>query len=64
MHSWWSLGEGSGYRGDKLPMYEITCPFCLEKGNFKTVFHAEKRKQILQSSLTLIRWNVEIVRVM
>lgn len=44
MHSWWSLGEGSGYSGDKLQMYQITCPFCLEKGNFKTVFHAEKKK--------------------
>jgi len=44
MYSWWSLGEGSGYRGEKLPMYEITCPFCMEKGNFKTVFHAEKKK--------------------
>ena len=32
-----------GYRGDKLELYRITCPFCLESGNFKGVFHAEKR---------------------
>ena len=44
MDSWWSLGEGMGYSGDKLFMHEITCPFCLENGNFKTVFHAEKKK--------------------
>lgn len=50
MHSWWSLGEGSGYRGDKLPMYEITCPFCLEKGNFKTVFHAEKESKFYKAA--------------
>ena len=24
-------------------MYRITCPFCLESGNFKSVYHAEKR---------------------
>ncbi len=44
MESWWRLGEGSGYRGAKLEMYNITCPFCLEKGNFSTAFHAEKKK--------------------
>ena len=43
MESWWSLGEGMGYRGDKLEAYRITCPFCLESGNFKEAFHAEKR---------------------
>lgn len=43
MESWWSLGEGFGYRGDKLELYRVTCPFCLESGNFKEVFHAEKR---------------------
>lgn len=42
--SWWSLGEGSGYHGNELGLYMITCPFCGEKGNFKTAFHAEKKK--------------------
>jgi hypothetical protein len=43
MQSWWSLGEGSGYNGRELAMYRITCPFCLESGNFKSAFRAEKR---------------------
>lgn len=44
MKSWWDLGEWSGYRGSELSHYQITCPFCLEKGNFSQVFHAEKKK--------------------
>lgn len=44
MDSWWQLGEGSGQLGESLAIYKITCPFCLEKGKFKTVFHAEKKK--------------------
>ncbi|MBU0676855.1 MAG: DUF4145 domain-containing protein [Verrucomicrobia bacterium] len=44
MESWWSLGEGSGQYGHDLALYEITCPFCMEAGNFKTAFHAEKKK--------------------
>lgn len=43
MHNWWSLGEGSGFRGRELAMCSITCPFCLESGNFKSVYRAEKR---------------------
>ncbi len=44
MDSWWQLGEGSGYDGAKLALYQITCPFCMERGNFKTAFPAEKKK--------------------
>jgi hypothetical protein len=44
MDSWWQLGEGSGQHGAKLAVYQIVCAFCLERGNFKTVFHAEKKK--------------------
>ena len=44
MDSWWSLGEGYGYRGDTLSLYQIQCPFCLEKGNFELEHHAEKKK--------------------
>lgn len=44
MESWWSLGEGVGYTGGELATYRIVCPFCSEQGNFKTVFHAEKKK--------------------
>jgi hypothetical protein len=44
MDSWWQLGEGSGYQGSDLAVYKITCPFCMEQGNFKPAFHAEKKK--------------------
>ena len=44
MDSWWQLGEWYGQQGEKLALYQITCPFCMEKGNFETVFHAEKKK--------------------
>lgn len=44
MDSWWQLGEGSGHQGLELALYKITCPFCMERGNFKSVFHAEKKK--------------------
>lgn len=44
MDSWWELGEGYGQQGSELALYQITCPFCMERGNFKLVFHAEKKK--------------------
>lgn len=44
MSSWWELGEWSGYRGGELATYQIQCPFCFEKGNFTTAFHATKKK--------------------
>lgn len=44
MESWWSLGEYTGYPGGKFALFRITCPFCQEEGNFKTVSHAEKKK--------------------
>ena len=44
MDSWWDLGEGAGYQGDKLELWRITCPFCSEKGHFSLAFHAEKKK--------------------
>ena len=44
MDSWWSLGEWSGYDGTKLALYRITCPFCMETGNFSTEFHATKKQ--------------------
>lgn len=44
MESWWDLGEWSGNRGIELSIHDITCPFCMERGNFKTAFHAEKQK--------------------
>lgn len=42
--SWWELGEGSGYQGQKLATYRIACAFCGEKGNFETVQHLERQK--------------------
>src|SRR5437879_3935099 len=44
MDSWWDLGEWSGDLGTELKTYDITCPFCMERGNFKVAFHAEKQK--------------------
>ncbi len=44
MQSWWDLGEGYGQLGEKPALYQVTCPFCFERGNFKEVFHAEKKK--------------------
>jgi hypothetical protein len=44
MNSWWQLGETSGQRDEKLAQYKITCPFCMETGNFETAYHAEKKK--------------------
>ena len=44
MDSWWQLGEGSGHRGESLATHQITCPFCMERGNFEIAFHAEKKK--------------------
>lgn len=51
MDSWWQLGEGSGYNGLDLATHRITCPFCMERGNFKSAFHAEKRKPNSQKTL-------------
>ena len=36
--------SGSGYEGDSLAAYRITCPFCMERGNFETEHHVEKNK--------------------
>lgn len=44
MDSWWGLGDWSGFSGGKLALYKITCPFCMESGNFSTEFHAEKKQ--------------------
>ena len=44
MNSWWDLGEWSGFDGEDLALWRITCPFCFEKGNFSVAFHAEKNK--------------------
>lgn len=44
MDSWWDLGEWSGYDGTDLALWRITCPFCMEKGNFKIASHHEKKK--------------------
>ncbi len=51
MQSWWDLGEWSGQRGDQLATYQITCPFCEERGNFKVAHHAEKKKPNSQKIL-------------
>lgn len=44
MESGWQLREGYGQHGERLALYQITCPFCMERGIFKTAFHAEEKK--------------------
>lgn len=44
MDSWWELGEWSGFWGNSLDTSNITCPFCMESGNFQVEHHAEKKK--------------------
>ena len=44
MESWWQLGEGSGQWYTEFKPSEVTCPFCLERGNFGIVSHFEKKK--------------------
>lgn len=44
MDSWWELGEWRGYEGNELGLHRITCPFCMENGNFTISNHSEKRK--------------------
>jgi Domain of unknown function (DUF4145) len=41
--SWWDLGESTGYSGNDLALYRITCGFCGEGGNFEQVHHLEKK---------------------
>ena len=51
MDSWWQLGEGIGKTGEDLSIYQITCPFCMEQGNFSRSFHAEKKKPNTEKKL-------------
>jgi len=44
MDSWWDLGEGAGFSGQQLELHRITCPFCMERGNFAVAHAAAKRK--------------------
>ncbi|MEX2515934.1 MAG: DUF4145 domain-containing protein [Gammaproteobacteria bacterium] len=44
MESWWDIGEGRGYHGNELALYQITCAFCLERGNWQRVSHHEKKQ--------------------
>lgn len=44
MKSWWDLGEGYGHMGNELASYQITCAFCLERGNWQVEHRAVKKK--------------------
>lgn len=41
--TWWDFGEHSGYSGNALATFQISCPFCPERGNFKVVHHETKK---------------------
>src|SRR5271169_641049 len=41
--SWWEFAEHSGFSGNELALYNVTCPFCYENGNFATKHHAERK---------------------
>jgi hypothetical protein len=70
MRNWWELGEHVGVDGHVLATHRITCPFCLQDGNFGTAHHMEKRGptgkvlnyDILQcgncGNLTMAFWSV------
>jgi hypothetical protein len=49
--SWWDLGEGRGQHGGELELFRITCPFCMERGNFHTEHAATKKKANSQKVL-------------
>ena len=51
MDSWWQLGEWSGHQGEELALYRITCPFCMERGNFKSTYRANKKKPNSEKTL-------------
>jgi hypothetical protein len=51
MDSWWQLGEGGGFEGSQLSLYRITCPFCLERGNFELQHRATKHKSNSRKTL-------------
>ena len=43
---WWDFGEHSGYGGNDLALYQVTCAFCNAKGNFERVNHVEKKHSV------------------
>jgi hypothetical protein len=42
MDSWWDLGESSGWQGNELALYRITCAFCQVSGKFALHYHTER----------------------
>jgi hypothetical protein len=56
MRSWWQLGEGSGFSGNELELYRLTCPFCLERGNFALEHRAQKKKANSKKVLNFDTW--------
>ena len=63
MSSWWDLGEWSGFDGEELALWRITCPFCLEKGNFSIEHHAEKKKPNAQKKLNFEVINMDMEKI-
>jgi hypothetical protein len=41
--SWWEFGEHAGHSGRELALWQISCGFCNERGNFEPVHHEERK---------------------
>jgi hypothetical protein len=66
---WWSLGEYSGYEGQKLALWSIECGFCGEEGNWELSHHQERAnkekkklnydtyKCVACGNLTMVFWS-------
>ncbi len=51
MKSWWELGEGVGFSGEKPILALIACPHCGYKGNFNREFQKDHTSQELHKTL-------------
>jgi hypothetical protein len=72
MSSWWEFAEHSGYDGEELALWRITCGFCNEQGNFEKTHHSERKNTAGKKlnydiykctncgNLTMIFWSVAI----
>jgi Domain of unknown function (DUF4145) len=68
------LGDHSGYSGDELALWRITCGFCNERGNFEPVHHLERKNSTTGKklnydtfkcsscgNLTMVYWSASVM---